>query len=41
MFLAPLAGRAALDKALLLQRELRRAGVNVLLDHEERGLKSR
>jgi histidyl-tRNA synthetase len=41
VFLAPLAGRAALDKALLLQRELRRAGVSVLMDHAERGLKAR
>ena len=30
----------ALDPALLLQRDLRRAGLRVLLDHEGRGLKS-
>jgi histidyl-tRNA synthetase len=41
VFLAPLAGRAALDKALLLQRELRRSGVSAQLDHAERGLKAK
>jgi len=39
VFLAPLAA-AATDKALLLQRELRRAGLRVLMEHEGRGLKS-
>jgi histidyl-tRNA synthetase len=40
VFLAPLSG-GAFDKALLLQRELRRAGLRVALDHAERGLKAR
>jgi histidyl-tRNA synthetase len=40
VFLAPLAA-GALDKALLLQRELRRAGVSVLMDHADRGLKAK
>ena len=40
IFLAPLA-EAGLDKALLLQRELRRAGVPVLMDHEGRSFKAR
>jgi histidyl-tRNA synthetase len=40
VFLAPLAV-GALDKALLLQRELRRAGVSVLMDHADRGLKAK
>ena len=39
VFLAPLAP-AALDPALLLQRELRRAGVAVLMDPEGRSFKS-
>ena len=39
VFLAPLVPEA-LDPALLLQRDLRRAGLRVLLDHEGRGLKS-
>jgi len=39
VFLAPLVP-AALDPALLLQRDLRRAGLRVLLDNEGRGLKS-
>jgi histidyl-tRNA synthetase len=39
VFLAPLAA-AALDKALLLQRALRRAGVAVLMDPEGRSFKS-
>jgi histidyl-tRNA synthetase len=39
VFLAPLAA-GALDHALRLQRELRQAGVSVLMDHEGRGLKS-
>ena len=39
VFLAPLVSEA-LDPALLLQRDLRRAGLRVLLDHEGRGLKS-
>ena len=39
VFLAPLAP-AAIDKALVLQRELRRAGLRVLMEHEGRGLKS-
>jgi histidyl-tRNA synthetase len=39
VFLAPLAP-GALDTALLLQRELRRAGIGVLMEHEGRGLKS-
>jgi histidyl-tRNA synthetase len=39
VFLAPLVPDA-LDTALLLQRELRRAGQRVLLDNEGRGLKS-
>ena len=39
VFLAPLAA-GALDHALRLQRELRHAGVTVLMDHEGRGLKS-
>jgi len=39
VFLAPLAA-AGRDKALLLQRELRAAGLSVLLEHEGRGLKS-
>jgi histidyl-tRNA synthetase len=41
VFVAPLAGRAALDKSLVLQRELRRAGVRALMDHAERGLKAK
>jgi histidyl-tRNA synthetase len=40
VFLAPLA-EGALDKALGLQRELRRAGVRVLMDYEGRGLKAK
>jgi histidyl-tRNA synthetase len=40
VYLAPLTP-AALDKALLLQRELRRAGVRVLTDYEGRGLKAK
>jgi len=39
VFLAPLVPEA-LDPALLLQRDLRRAGLRALLDHEGRGLKS-
>jgi histidyl-tRNA synthetase len=39
VFLAPLAAGGR-DKALLLQRELRLAGLSVLMDHEGRGLKS-
>jgi histidyl-tRNA synthetase len=39
VFLLPL-GAAALDRALLLQRTLRKAGRRVLMDHEGRGLKS-
>jgi histidyl-tRNA synthetase len=39
VFLAPLAADA-LDPALLLQRDLRRAGLRVLMDNEGRGLKS-
>jgi histidyl-tRNA synthetase len=39
VFLAPLAP-AALDAALLLQRDLRRAGVSVLMDPEGRSFKS-
>jgi histidyl-tRNA synthetase len=39
VFLAPLVADA-LDAALLLQRDLRRAGQRVLLDNEGRGLKS-
>jgi histidyl-tRNA synthetase len=39
VFLAPLVPDA-LDTALLLQRDLRRAGLRVLLDNEGRGLKS-
>jgi histidyl-tRNA synthetase len=39
VFLAPLVPEA-LDTALLLQRELRRAGLRVLLDHEGRALKA-
>jgi len=38
-YLAVLAA-GALDRALLVQRELRGAGVRVLMDHEGRGLKS-
>jgi histidyl-tRNA synthetase len=38
-FLAVLAPKA-LDRALLVQRDLREAGVRVLMDHEGRGLKS-
>jgi len=38
-FLAVLAA-GALDRALLAQRDLREAGVRVLIDHEGRGLKS-
>jgi histidyl-tRNA synthetase len=38
-FLAVLAA-GALDRALLVQRDLRAAGVRVLMDHEGRGLKS-
>jgi histidyl-tRNA synthetase len=40
VFLAPLA-EAALDPALLLQRDLRRAGVRTMLDPEGRSFKSR
>jgi len=40
VFLAPLAP-GALDTALRLQLELRRAGVSVLMDHQARGLKAR
>jgi histidyl-tRNA synthetase len=40
VFLAPLA-EAALDPALLLQRDLRRAGVRAMLDPEGRSFKSR
>jgi histidyl-tRNA synthetase len=39
VFLAPLSPQAA-DRALLLQRELRRAGLRALMDHEGKGLKS-
>jgi histidyl-tRNA synthetase len=39
VFLAPLVPDA-LDPALLLQRDLRRAGLRVLMDNEGRGLKS-
>ena len=39
VFLAPLAA-GALDHALRVQRELRDAGITVLMDHEGRGLKS-
>jgi histidyl-tRNA synthetase len=39
VFLAPLATEAR-DFALRLQRELRKAGVSVMMDHEGRGLKS-
>ena len=39
VFLAPLVPDA-LDPALLLQRDLRRAGLRVLIDNEGRGLKS-
>jgi histidyl-tRNA synthetase len=39
VFLLPLAA-GALDHALTLQRDLRRAGISVLMDHEGRGLKS-
>jgi histidyl-tRNA synthetase len=39
VFLAPLAA-AGRDRALLLQHELRGAGLAVLIDHEGRGLKS-
>ena len=39
VFLAPLAA-AAIDKALLLQRALRQAGLRVLMEHEAKGLKS-
>jgi histidyl-tRNA synthetase len=39
VFLAVLAP-GALDRALLAQRDLREAGVRVLMDHEGRGLKS-
>ena len=39
VFLLPLAV-GALDHALTLQRELRRAGISVLMDHEGRGMKS-
>jgi histidyl-tRNA synthetase len=39
VFLAPLVPEA-LDPALLLQRDLRRAGLRVLMDNEGRGLKS-
>jgi len=39
VFLAPLVPEA-LDPALLLQLDLRRAGLRVLLDHEGRGLKA-
>jgi histidyl-tRNA synthetase len=40
VYLAPLA-QGALDQALLLQRELRNAGLSVLVDHEGRGLKAK
>jgi histidyl-tRNA synthetase len=40
VYLAPLAD-GALDRALLLQRRLRRAGLRVLMDHEGRSFKSR
>jgi histidyl-tRNA synthetase len=40
VFVLPLAA-AALDKALLLQRSLRRAGLGVLMDHEGRSFKAR
>jgi histidyl-tRNA synthetase len=40
VFLVPFGSAAALDRALLLQRDLRGAGHSVLLDHEGRGLKS-
>jgi histidyl-tRNA synthetase len=40
VFLLP-AGKGALDRALVLQRELRRAGVRALLDPEQRSFKSR
>lgn len=40
VFLAPLVPQA-LDPALLLQRTLREAGINVLMDHEGRGLKAK
>jgi histidyl-tRNA synthetase len=39
VFIAPLAS-GALDFALRLQRQLRKAGVRALMDHEGRGLKS-
>jgi histidyl-tRNA synthetase len=39
VFLVPL-GAASLDRALLAQRDLRRAGRAAMLDHEGRGLKS-
>jgi histidyl-tRNA synthetase len=39
VYLAPLA-EGAIDRALLLQRHLRAAGVRVLVDHEGRSLKS-
>jgi histidyl-tRNA synthetase len=39
VFLVPLAS-GALDRALIVQRDLRRAGRRVLLDHEGRGLKA-
>ena len=39
VFLAPLVPEAR-DFALRLQRQLRKAGVRVLMDHEGRGLKS-
>jgi histidyl-tRNA synthetase len=40
VFLAPLAA-GSLDRALALQRELRRGGLRVLMDHEGRGLKAK
>jgi histidyl-tRNA synthetase len=40
VFLAPLA-EGSLDRALALQRELRQAGLRVLMDHEGRGLKAK
>ncbi len=40
VYLAPLAA-AGFDRALLLQRRLRQAGLRVLMDHEGRSFKSR
>jgi histidyl-tRNA synthetase len=39
VFLVPL-GAPALDRALVMQRDLRRSGWRVLMDHEGRGLKA-